>query len=182
MDMDPRQAGRRERFEALFAAHYRDVHRYALRRTDPAFAEEVVNETFLVAWRRLDRVPEEPLPWLYAAARHVLANQRRAYARQTRRESAVIAERRGTGRDPAERFAERDAVLRAFAALGERDREALRLIAWERLSTADAARVAGVSQPAFAMRAHRARRRLAAHLRALDASIDLDHLLEHADA
>src|SRR5262249_35749234 len=115
--MEPEQ-----RFEAIFASHYRDVLRYALRRTDPAHAEEVANEAFLVAWRRLERVPEHALPWLYAAAAHVLANQRRASARHARRERAA-AEPASLGRDPAERFAERDAALRAFAALGERDRE-----------------------------------------------------------
>jgi RNA polymerase sigma factor (sigma-70 family) len=171
---------REDRFEAIFAAHYRDVHRYALRRIDPATAEEVANEAFLVCWRRLDTVPEPPLPWLYATAGKVLANHRRAAWRHARRERAAAAERAVTGRDPAERFAERDAALRAFATLGERDREALRLVAWERLSVADAARVAGVSRAAFAMRVHRARRRLAAQLREHDAA--LDHELEAVDA
>jgi RNA polymerase sigma-70 factor, ECF subfamily len=139
--------GRRARFEALFAAHYRDVHRYALRRTEPALAEEVANEAFLVAWRRLESVPaEHALPWLYAAAANVLANHRRAEARHARRSHAAAVERPETSRDPADRFAERDAVLGAFATLAERDREALRLTAWERLSLADAARVAGVSR------------------------------------
>ena len=35
-------------------------------------------ETFLVAWRRLDDVPADALPWLYGVARRVLANQRRS--------------------------------------------------------------------------------------------------------
>ena len=35
-------------------------------------------EVFLVAWRRLDEVPADGLPWLYATARGVIANQRRA--------------------------------------------------------------------------------------------------------
>jgi RNA polymerase sigma-70 factor (ECF subfamily) len=59
---------------------------YALRRSDPATAEEVVSEVFLVAWRRPDRIPAlEPVLWLYAVARRVLANQRRA----TRRRAAL---------------------------------------------------------------------------------------------
>ncbi len=181
--MAANDTGRRARFEALFAAHYRDVHRYALRRTEAALAEEVANEAFLVAWRRLDRIPpEHPLPWLYAAAAHVLANQRRAETRHARRSDAVAAERPRASRDPADRLAERDAVLRAFATLAERDREALRLTAWERLSLADGARAAGVTRTAFAMRVSRARRRLAAALRELDAEIDLDHVLEHTHA
>ena len=163
---------RQERFEAIFAAHYGDVHRYALRRAEPPLAEEIVSETFLVAWRRLERVPEEPLPWLYATAGHVLANRRREAQRHARRAGAAAAQPAQTARDPAERFAERDAALRAFAALSEPDREALRLVAWERLSLADAARAAGVTRPAFAMRVHRARRRLAVHLREQDAEFD----------
>jgi len=172
---------RQARFEALFTAHYAAVHRYALRRAEPPLAEEVVNETFLVTWRRLDTVPEEPLPWLYATAGHVLANRRREATRHARRATAAAAEPQMAARDPADRLAERDATLRAFAALSEPDREALRLVAWERLSLADAARVAGVSRPAFAMRVHRARRRLAAHLREQGAAFDLDFPLEHAD-
>jgi RNA polymerase sigma-70 factor (ECF subfamily) len=206
---------RQARFEALFSEHYEAVHRYALRRAEPPLAEEVVNEAFLVAWRRLDAVPEEPLPWLYATAGHVLANRRRDAARHARRIGAAaaasgvtaargeraVADRDGgdagqgedpagrrrraaldATRDPADRLAERDAVLRAFTGLSEPDREALRLVAWERLSLADAARAAGVSRPAFAMRVHRARRRLAARLREQDAALDLDFPLEPADA
>ena len=106
---------RQERFEAIFAAHYGDVHRYALRRAEPPLAEEVVNETFLVAWRRLEAVPDEPLPWLYAAAGNVLSNRRRDAQRHARRAGAAAAEPPAHARDPAERLAERDAALRAFA-------------------------------------------------------------------
>ena len=174
---------RQARFEALFNEHYAAVHRYALRRAEPPLAEEVVNEAFLVAWRRLDEVPGEPLPWLYGTAKHVLANRRRdaaRHARRTRRPRLRSGEM--AARDPADRLAERDAALRAFTGLSEPDREALRLVAWERLSLADAARAAGVSRPAFAMRVHRARRRLAARLREQDAALDLDLPWEPADA
>jgi RNA polymerase sigma factor (sigma-70 family) len=162
---------RRARFEALFEAHYLDVQRFLLRRTDLTAAEELTNEVFLICWRRLEQVPEHALPWLYVTARKCLANHRRAAARHARRERAAAHEFKDTiGRDPAERFAERDAVLRAFATLDERDREALRLVAWEGLSVADAARAVGTSRAAFGMRLHRARRRVAALLTAPEPS------------
>ena len=56
--MDPQA-----RFEAIFTAHYRDIHRFALRRTDPAEAEEVANEAFAICWAKLAAVPEgDPQP------------------------------------------------------------------------------------------------------------------------
>jgi RNA polymerase sigma-70 factor (ECF subfamily) len=164
------------RFEALFAAHYRDVHRFALRRTDQAQAEEVVNETFAICWAKLDKVPHPALPWLYTVAGNCLANRRRAGTRRERTAARLRAHPPDGARDPAERFAERDAILRAFLALGERDREALRLVAWDGLSLADAASVAGTSRAAFAMRLHRARNRLRAGLEG--PTVRPDHSLE----
>jgi RNA polymerase sigma-70 factor (ECF subfamily) len=166
--MTPIEPSDRARFEALFRAHYRDVHRFALRRTDPATAEDVTNETFAACWRTLEKVPAEPLPWLFAVARNGIANHRRAAARSAEKTRRVGVEAPATGRDPAERFAARDVILRAFGTLSERDREALRLTAWDGLSMVDAARAAGVSRAGFAMRLHRARRRLAARLDELE--------------
>ena len=77
------ETGRARQFEAIFSAAYPRVLGYAIRRTsDRAAAEDAVSETFLVAWRRLDDVPAEALPWLLGVARKVLANQRRAAGRR----------------------------------------------------------------------------------------------------
>nr|WP_240895024.1 sigma factor-like helix-turn-helix DNA-binding protein [Kineococcus siccus] len=48
-------------------------------------------------------------------------------------------------------------------AVNEPDRELITLTAWEQLSTADAARVMGITATTARVRLHRARRRLAAH-------------------
>jgi RNA polymerase sigma-70 factor (ECF subfamily) len=69
---------RNEGFESLFRDHYAAVRGYALRRAPRDMAPDVVAETFLVAWRRLDDVPADALPWLYGVARRVLANARRS--------------------------------------------------------------------------------------------------------
>jgi DNA-directed RNA polymerase specialized sigma24 family protein len=73
--------GDRERFERMYRDYADRVHSYAWRRSDATTADEVVAEVFLVAWRRLDHVPGEPLPWLLAVSRRVLANQRRSSRR-----------------------------------------------------------------------------------------------------
>lgn len=155
------------RFEALYREHYPAVLRYAARRTDRAGAEEIAAETFATAWQRLAQLSRgDPLPWLLVTARNTLANRRRSAARAEEKTRAHAAQAEPRSRDPAEALAERDAAVRAFTALSERDREALRLVAWDGLALADAARVAGTTRIAFAARVSRARRRLAAALEA----------------
>lgn len=160
-----------ERFEALYRAHYADIVRFVHRRIDPASAEEVVADTFATAWRRLEVVPAEPLPWLYVVAGNLLRGERRALAsgRDKAANAALVISGVGA-RDPAETYAERDRVLRAFAALPAADREALRLVAWEGLDHRDGARVAGTTRVAFTMRVSRARRRLTTALSEIDAA------------
>jgi len=151
----------RERFERLYRDNFRAVLRFAAGRIDPERAKDVAADTFLVAWRRLDDVPAEPRPWLFGVARRVIAGQFRS---QTRREALAtrlrVAHGGDAGPDPAAALADRDAALAAFAALGERDREVLRLVAWDGLTAAEAADVLAVSRLSFTVRLHRARRRL----------------------
>jgi RNA polymerase sigma-70 factor (ECF subfamily) len=134
---------------------------YALRRTDPEEARDVVAETFTIAWRRLDRIPEgyDALPWLLVTARNVVSNRRRAV-----RPSAVTGPV-AVERDHAEDVVATLSLVAAFNRLGERDRETLALVAWDGLDPRDAARVAGCSAATFSVRLHRARRRLSDLLR-----------------
>ena len=152
-----------ERFGQVFHAHFRAVTAYALRRTTPAEAEDVVAETFLVAWRRLDELPEDPQAWLLGVARRVLANQRRAAGRRR-----ALVDRIGGETVRADSAGSTPSVLQALARLSEPDREALLLIAWEGLSTAEGATAFGCSPTAFKVRLHRARRRLRTELRRLE--------------
>ncbi len=148
---------------------------YALRRTDPEEARDVVAETFTVAWRRLENVPtgDGALPWLLATARKQLANRRRAADTRARIGDGPHATPVVT-RDPAEGVATRSALAEAFDRLGATDREALALIAWDGLHPREAATVVGCSAATFAVRAHRARQRLADLLDADDDSPAVD--------
>jgi len=116
-----------------------------------------------VAWRRLDDIGADPLPWLLGVARRVLANQRRGDQRRL-----ALADRlRGT--TPPHQVLElapglSDRLRAGLLALSPREREALLLVAWEGLSPDRAARATGCSAAAFRVRLHRARRHLAGHL------------------
>lgn len=147
------------RLEALFAQHAGVVRAYALRRIDPATADDVVSEVFVVAFRRLQDIPDDALPWLLATARRVLANHRRAAGRR-----AALTTQLGAIQAPASRdeIAGERELLRALASLSDRDREVLLLVAWEELDPVSAAVAVGCSRATFAVRLHRARRRLAA--------------------
>jgi hypothetical protein len=70
--------GRAARFEAVFTAHSGVIYAYARRRVTKEEAEDVVSEAFLVAWRRLDDLPAEPVPWLEAAEATTLRSQGQA--------------------------------------------------------------------------------------------------------
>lgn len=161
------EQNRPQRFEELFRRTYPAVRGYALRRTSPEAAQDAVAETFLVAWRRFDDVPEDALPWLFGVARRVLANQRRASGRGEALQQR-LAGAGGDAPDLESSVGEAEAVRAALARLSERDREALMLVAWHGLTGKRAARAAGCSRAAFDVRLHRARRRLAALLEDLD--------------
>ena len=152
--------------EELFRLHGAEVLAYALRRTDAATAQDVVSEVFLIAGRRLDRVPERDAQlWLYGVARRVLANDRRSARRRTALTTVLGDLQRGR----AEPAAARDSPLLAgLAALRAADREVLMLTAWEGLDASAVAAVVGCSPHAVHTRLHRARGRLRAEIASQD--------------
>ncbi|WP_167735944.1 sigma-70 family RNA polymerase sigma factor [Nocardioides sp. 503] len=158
--------------EARLAAVYDEcaprVHAYAVRHCGPDEADDVLAETFAVAWRRLDDVPDPAIGWLIVTARHVIAGRRRT-ARRREELDRHYAEQPEIARLASEPGADevvvrRATVLQALDTLSEREREALLLTAWDGLGHADAAAVARCSTRAFRARLMRARARLTAAL------------------
>jgi RNA polymerase sigma-70 factor (ECF subfamily) len=165
LSADPPELARRQRFEALYQEHYHCILGYARRRVSRDEAGDVVAETFLVAWRRLEDVPDDRpgLLWLYGAARRVLANHERA-----RRRREALVERVGAEKLVEKEFASpaggENRAAAAFAALRTDDRELLALVVWEGLDTSEIAQIYGCSRNAVRIRLHRARGRFAREL------------------
>ncbi len=155
---------RRRQLEALFVAHGAAVRAYAARRVAAGDADDVASDVFVVAWRRLEDVPDDALPWLLACARRIVANQVRGTRRQAALRHRLALERPA----PAELTIADTRLAQGLATLSAEDREALMLVVWEGLDHTRAAVVVGCSPRAFSMRVHRARRRLAAALARLD--------------
>lgn len=171
------RGGAEDRFRRLFDDHYRIVMAFALRRTSAADdANDVTSETFAVAWRRLDDVPEDrdgQVSWLLATARRVLANVHRSTRRRHALQSRVEADSGlPTTRDIGESASEVDLVRTALAELGDVDREILHLTAWEELPHAQIAQILDLSVSAVSVRLHRARGRLAQVLELLERDAD----------
>jgi RNA polymerase sigma-70 factor (ECF subfamily) len=172
----------REYFRTIYDAKYRYVLAYALRRTpNEASANDAVADTFLVAWRRLPDVPtgDETLPWLYAVARRVLANQRRGDLRQSHLVQRIGNES-GASADDVEHTVmvaetESEAVA-ALRMLEPDDQELLCLVAWEELSHRQIAGMLGCSENAVAIRVHRARTKLRGHMEDLKGKPNLGHI------
>ncbi|MCO5991868.1 RNA polymerase sigma factor [Actinoallomurus rhizosphaericola] len=167
--MDEQEA----RFTRLYETYYRNVFGYVVLRVAPQAADDVTNEVFTVAWRKIDEIPERALPWLLAVARN-LARQSHGAAGQTRRlvdrMAGLTTDADLHAWDAADHVIARDHALAALRTLSPKEAEAVTLTAWHGLDPADAARVAGCSRATFTVRLHRGRRRLA---RALGASHDL---------
>jgi RNA polymerase sigma factor (sigma-70 family) len=159
----------RARFRALYEANYDSVLGYALRRAGDADAMDIVSETFLVCWRRLNRVPEgdEGRLWLYGTARRVLANHARGERRRARL-SGRLSETAYAVPDNVYGTGAGGAVATAFSRLRCADRELLALVAWEGLGAHEIARVIGCSRNAARIRLHRARRRFMEELESED--------------
>ena len=175
MDRDLGTA-RRAQFERLYEQHSAAILRYCVRRArNPALADDACSETFLVAWRRLDDIPAEPLPWLLGVARRVVGNLVRGDVRRealktrlyvTATEWTTAVDDHG---DPA--------LDTALGELREPDREVLMLVYWDGLTTAEAAAAMKTTAPALRVRLYRARRRLERRLSSCQGHADL-RLLE----
>jgi RNA polymerase sigma factor (sigma-70 family) len=164
-----------ERFGAVFDRHATAIHGYIARRLGRDAADDLVAETFLVAFRQRGGYdPDQPSarPWLYGIATRLVSRRRRDEVRFFR----AIAR---TGIDPAAdpaaepvadagaRRADAQALHRrlatALALLSAADRDALLLVA-DGLSYQEAAQALGVPPGTLSSRLAGARRTVRAEL------------------
>ena len=156
--MSPRE----ERLRSLVHRFAPEVGAYLRRRSYPLGPPEVddmVQEVFVVAWRRLDDIPaDRELPWLIGTARNVLSNARRSHSRRR----ALLARVTPRAEEPAaEDYAVANSTLRdALRRLSGSDRELLLLHYWEGLGAPELAVALGIKEGAAFTRLSRATSRL----------------------
>ena len=155
---DRQPESREERFTTLASLVSEPLRRYVERRAGPDMAQDVLAETLVVLWRRLEDVPtDDHIPWCYAVTRGCLANATRAAHRQRRLVQRLTLVQSLQYSEPVLDDAD---LYDALGRLSEQDRELLRLWAWERLAPQEIAVVLGVTPNAARIRLHRARAKL----------------------
>jgi RNA polymerase sigma factor (sigma-70 family) len=160
--MGPRASSRERTFREIYETHGPAVHAYLARRVGAAHVDDLAADTFMVAWRKLPRDVDEPLPWLFAVARREVANHRRKLAggnRLVERLAGLSPRHESPGLPIVEPGLE-PPLAAAFARLTDIEKEALLLVAWEHLDHAQAGRVVGCTAATFAVRVSRARGKL----------------------
>jgi RNA polymerase sigma-70 factor, ECF subfamily len=147
-------------FEAMYRAEFQAVLRFVAARIAPDCVYDVVADTFIAAWQSMDKLPLQVRPWLFAVARNKLVDAQREAVRRSSLVDRLIANPRQDIADHAGEVGERDAILRALRSLSAPDQDLLMLVAWDRATRSEAAKVLGCSVAVLTVRLHRARHRL----------------------
>ena len=157
-------------FAVLFNRYADDIHRYAARRLGTEAADDLMADTFVIAFqqrRRYDLARTHARPWLYGIVTNLVGQHRRAEARRLAALSRVATAAPAEGEPLEDRVAARVSaegsraqLAGALAALPARHRDVLLLIAWGDLDYAEAAEALGVPVGTVRSRLHRARTRL----------------------
>ena len=184
-------AGDEAAFESLIKKYEKQVHAQALRNIDDfQIAEDIVQETFLQVYQKLDTLEDPKLfpKWLY-----VIVNRRCiAWLRKNRLQTQPLEETdiseietEAYSRHVAEEHAnttaeaQRDLVKKLLAKLKESDREVITLHYFEEMTSSEIGTFLGVSENTVKSRLHRARQQLKKYefmiQEALDMTIEEGH-------
>ncbi len=169
------------RFAALFESEGPRVHALARRLCRGRDADDLVQETFLNAFRALDQLedPDHPRPWLFAIAHRACTRMRRRRAGEPERletldellptPQATIPDVDALQADPHRdrlRAEARETVERGLAELPEAFRLPLLLADVAELKIGEIAAILGIEEATVKTRIHRARLKLRAILAA----------------
>lgn len=164
---------REVKLEALHDANAADLLSYFGRRVSiPADAADLLSETFVVAWRRIDHMPSDPEQarmWLFGVARRILSNSIRGSARHA---SLTLKLRQRLEEQPSP--ATDTETLKAretLDCLPSEESELVRLILWDGFTLPQAATILGIRESTARGRYQRARLRLRELLRPDEPSV-----------
>lgn len=161
-----------ERFASIFDRHAPHIQRYLARRLGQQVADDLVADTFLVAFgkrARYDLTRSDARPWLYGIATNLVRQHQREEVREYRLRANIKPELDHDGH--ADRVAAqvtaaamRRLLATALAELSDGDRDVLLLVAWEGLTYEEVANALAIPVGTVRSRLSRARRQVRAAL------------------
>jgi RNA polymerase sigma-70 factor (ECF subfamily) len=161
-----------QRFRELYDRTYDRICAFVMRRADGDVVPDVVSDTYLAVWRRINDVPAGPRmadAWVFKTAYQVLTNTHRG----NRRRTALFARIRQRPVDLIVEFStnsDADArVTRALEQVRPEQREILALKFWDDLDVDQIARILGCTRNAAAVRLTRAQQAFGTAFEALPA-------------
>lgn len=155
----------------MYDRHAATIHRYLRRRVGPDDSEDLLTDTFLIAFRRrttYDQARKSALPWLYGIAANLVLKHHRELGRRSRafdRLATMDATEASFELDLVDHHADASEVRRLLAVVNElppSDREVLVLYAWEGLSYQDIAAALDIPVGTVRSRLNRVRKNLRA--------------------
>ena len=155
--------GDEKAFEELYNLYARKVYAYLRsRNTDEQTANDILQDTFLAAWRSCGRFQggSEVLTWIIGIARHKLADAVRA---RERARAAPLEDEHAVP-DTSAQTVERLTLHEALAGLDEEHRELLHMVFVLGMSYAEAAKVLEVPEGTVKSRMFTLKRQLAGQL------------------
>lgn len=162
-----RRSTREAHLERLYVVNAADLLSYFGRRVQiSADAADLLSETFVVAWRRGDRMPADPehaRMWLFGVARRVLANAARGAVRHTDLTDKMRAHLETLPTEHVD--ADTLDVRAALDTIPPDQSELVRLVLWDGFTVPEAATVLGISESTARGRYQRAMTRLRELLR-----------------
>ncbi|QYC38025.1 RNA polymerase sigma factor SigM [Nonomuraea coxensis DSM 45129] len=161
-----------EAFAELFDRYAGMLYRYVSKRLGPEPAEDLVGETFLVAFSRrrsYDLAYPDARPWLFGILTKLISRHHRSEAARYR--ALLRAPVEHATESPADRVAAgvsaqavRGELAGALASLSAKDRDVLLLIAWGDLTYEEVAQALGIPVGTVRSRLNRGRRKVRAAL------------------
>jgi RNA polymerase sigma factor (sigma-70 family) len=165
-------------FGELFRRHASQLHRYVARRLGRLMADDIVAETFYLAFRgrhRYDVSLADARPWLWRIAANLMHRHWRSEKRMLRALARtgldpVLDDRTDQVEAQVAAWGARRQLAAALARLPARDRDVLLLVAWGELTYAEVAQVLEIPVGTVRSRLSRSRHKLRAALGGVDPS------------
>jgi len=144
-------------YRQIYQENYHAILRFCRHRVNSLEdAEDLCEECFLIAWRKLgDTNPDSlslSLKWLYQVARNLIGDY---YRRNTREQ--LLLEELGVGKESPPESSASELVLETLLGLAENEREILYLSYWEGLSAREVGVYLACSEQAAWKRISRAK-------------------------